>query len=504
MRKKNGFVLCLLASIALLSCDSQHKSLHEKQRPSWLSLCPDFSVTGKAPVEQNAECGHLDVKENPADANSDIVSLNVLRLPAVSAVPEKDPLFIIAGGPGQSATVIADGLHELFNEVRKNRDIVFVDQRGTGQSHPLECGVGDEDKVTLSEAEQEIALQKSVQLCVEKYGKHLTYYTTVHAVTDLDTVRHALGYEKINLWGGSYGSRVVLEYLRRFPAHSRTGVIDGVAPATMAMPWSMEADALSALQKIDAQCDATPACKARFGGVVNNAKKIAARLEKSPATLTIDHPRTQEKIPVTVRAQDFSSILRLALYSRELSSLLPQSLAAAAADDFALFGSLIFLAKAKNETADINYAMHFSVVCSEDYPLYKNKKAEESNVFLKANMVQKYSAICAQWPVGELPADFWSPIISDVPVLILSGGVDPVTPPPWGESVKSHLSQSKHVIAPGGHHIVSQEGCLSQLIAIFIADGKATNIDDKCAQAIQPLAIHVPAQAQASSSTGRD
>jgi pimeloyl-ACP methyl ester carboxylesterase len=482
-----GYLFCMAC---FAGCDRAHEAGQDKRVP-WLGLCPDFSKTGKASVEQNAQCGNFDVKENPQDPNSRKISLNVLLLPAVNPVPEKDPLFIIAGGPGQSAVVVAESIHSIFNDVRKNRDIIFVDQRGTGKSNPLECEFETETSQQLSEVEQKVFERQALVQCIEKIKDHAAFYTTNYAVADLDAVRAALGYEKINLWGGSYGSRVVLEYLRRYPAHTRTGVLDGVAPVAIALPWSMEADGLAALQTINQQCSKNPACVDSYGDIVKKAQAVSDRLVAKPEVITISHPRTQAKVTVNLSAEDFSGVIRLALYSRDLSSLIPRVISEAEAGNYELFASLIYLAKSKSDMAGISYGMHYSIVCNEDYPLYKDKNVLDSNVFLNAKSVQKYAEVCAQWPRAQLPADYWEPIKSDLPVLLLSGVGDPVTPPHWAEFVKEGLPNSMHIIVSGGHHIVSQEGCIAQLMAAFIANGNAKNLDTQCAQNIQPLAIHL-------------
>ncbi len=491
MREYSAVLFFLIALISLVGCDSSNQVDAEKNI-SWLNLCPDFSKTGKAPVEQNAQCGILDVAENPQDKNSKKIALNVLRIPAVNPVPEADPLFVIAGGPGQSAVVVAESMHSLFRDIRKNRDIVFVDQRGTGKSNPFPCEFDTESTKPMPIAEEEALGREAVKNCIAKIKDYAAYYTTHYAVQDLDAVRAALGYEKINLWGGSYGSRVVLEYLRRYSNHTRASVLDGVAPVAIALPWSMEADGLAALQAINKQCANTPACLTHFGDIVKKAQTISSRLLANPQDIKITHPRTQEKVIVNMAAQDFSSVIRLALYSRDFSSLLPQVISDAEAGDYSVLASLIYLAKSKSEMAGINYGMHYAVVCNEDYPLYKNKPATDANVFLNTQMVQKYSEVCEHWPRAQLPADYWAPIKSDLPVLALSGAVDPVTPPYWGEQVKAGLTNLTHIIAPGGHHIVSSEGCIAQLITAFIAKGDGTTLDASCAKNIQPLAIYIP------------
>jgi len=497
-----------LMLISLTACDRTHQLDQEKRVP-WLSTCPDFSKTGKAAIEQNAQCGRFEVKENPQDPDSHMITLNVLLLPAVNPVPEKDPLFIVAGGPGQSAVVVAESVHSIFNDIRKNRDIIFVDQRGTGKSNPLDCELESDASQQLPESEQNAFTRNAVVQCIDKIKDRAAYYTTNYAIADLDAVRAALGYEKINLWGGSYGSRVVLEYLRRYPTHTRASVLDGVAPVAIALPWAMETDGLAALQTINQQCAQVTACKNTYGDIVQKAQLVSNRLLTQPVTITIPHPRTQEKIVVDLSAGDFSGVIRLALYSRDISSLIPRVISEAEAGSYELFASLIYLAKSKSDMAGISYGMHYSVVCNEDYPLYKDKNAVESNVFLNALSVQKYSEICSQWPRAKLPDDYWQPVNSELPVLMLSGAVDPVTPPRWAELVKKDLKNATHIIVPGGHHIVTQEGCVAQLMTAFIVKGDSKDLDVGCVQNIQPLAIHLPVSAiantqQTSSSSSSD
>jgi len=487
-------VTIILASIVLAACDRTHSN-DQVNKIAWLNKCPDFSKTGKAPVEQNAQCGSFDVLENPQDPQGKKIGLNILRIPAVNPVPEKDPLFIVAGGPGQSAVVVAESIHRVFGEIRKNRDIVFVDQRGTGKSNPLDCDIEADSIKQLSEQEQKVLAHEATKKCVEKHKDHAAYYTTNYAVTDLDDVRKALGYEKINLWGGSYGSRVVLEYMRRYPTHFRAGVLDGAAPVAIALPWSMEVDGLAGLDSIGRQCADSPACSTQYGNIVEKARAVSDKLLLKPQEIKISHPRTQEKVTVNLTAQDFSGMVRLALYNRDVSSLLPQVISEADAGEYQLFASLSYLAKSKSDMAGISYGMHYTVACNEDYPLYKDKNAQDSNVFLNSQMVQHYSEVCAQWPLAQLPADYWDDVKSDLPVLILSGAMDPVTPPHWGDYVAKNLTNATHVVAPGGHHIITGEGCIAQLIAAFITKGDGKSLDTKCAGNIQPLAIHIPTSA---------
>ena len=488
--------LLTLLILGLSACDPAHQARGEQQ-VSWLSPCPDFSVTGKAPVVSNAQCGQFLVKENPADPASKNISLNVLRLPAVNPVPEKDPLFVIAGGPGQSAVMLADSIQATFSDIRKNRDIIFVDQRGTGKSYPLDCNLESDASKELSPEQQQQFEHDAIKTCIEKYRDEFKFFTTYQAIADLDAVRAALGYEKINLWGGSYGSRVVLEYMRYYANHVRAGVIDGAAPVAIALPLHMQEDAMAALQAINNQCAKTPACVSAYGDIVNKAEQVSERLSAHAIQVKVPHPRTQGKLVLNLTAQDFSGVVHLALYSRDLSTLLPLMISNAAAGDYELFASFMYLAKSKSELSGINYGMHYAVVCAEDYPLYKAQRDANASGFFEPFMGQKYTEVCEQWPQpstgnATLPADYWQPVASQLPLLILSGAIDPVTPPQWGELVASGFPNSLQVVAPGGHHIVTQEGCIGQLVALFIAHGDGKNLDTQCVKNIQPLALYIP------------
>ena len=183
----------------------------------------------------------------------------------------------------------------------------------------------------------------------------------------------------------------------------------------------------------------TPACVARYGDIVQKAKIVSERLLEKSITMTIPHPRTQETYTINLTHVDFAGVVRLALYSRDISSLLPEVISNAEAGNYQLFASLIYLAKTKSDMAGISYGMHFTVLCNEDYSQYKDKDPTESQHFLHADMVQGTTEVCAQWPHSEMPADYWQPIKSDIPVLMLSGAGDPVTPPHWAELVKEGM-----------------------------------------------------------------
>lgn len=476
----------------LQACSPQQEN--KSAASAFMHLCPGFVETGKAPLVYGAECGELTVKENPADANSSDINVAILRLPAISPVAAADPLFLIQGGPGGSSIDMANQIHGFFADVRKNRDLIFVDQRGTGKSNPLQCEQLTPDDLNLPEAmqtEKQLALLK---ICAEKYQTNSAFYTTIYAVQDLEAVRVALGYSNINLWGGSYGTRVALEYARRYPEQTRSIILDGVAPVSIALPKYFARDAMAALTAVNNECRAQTDCAESFGDIVKKAEAVLQRLialQGNGELLEVkyEHPRNQlvESLDLTPRA--FSSLLFMSLYSRDLTVLLPRAISYAEKEDYRLLAALSALASEQSTSMNIMDGMRYSVICNEDWSLISAEDIALIKPFLGFSFVKEMQAICDHWPKAELPADYWQPVTSNVPALLLSGKHDPVTPDTWAQAVAEHLPNATLLSAPGGNHSISAEGCVPQLIAQFIERASMQNVKSDCVNNIKPLPL---------------
>lgn len=478
------FSLSCAALLITAGCDGQQDV--KKNKISLLHLCPGFAETGKPALVYGAECGELSVKENPADSQSREISLQILRLPAISPAPKQDPLFLIQGGPGASSIDMANQVHWAFADVRKNRDLIFVDQRGTGKSNALQCEQLSEEEQLLPElAQSEISLQLA-KACAEKYRQQIPFYTTPYAVQDLDAVRRALGYEKINLWGVSYGTRVALEYMRAFPQRARVAILDGVAPVQLALPKYFQEDALAALQAVNSECQMQEKCKTLYGDIVEKTQLIAQRLAK-PVNIQFEHPRHQQATHILLTPKRFSSLIFMSLYSRDLSVLLPRAIAEAERGDYRLLASLSALAEEQPSFNNISEAMRYTVVCNEDAQFISAEDKVNAKAFFGINMLKDLSDVCALWPKAPLPENYNDPIKSSTPSLLLSGGHDPVTPARWAELVAKDLPNSRQLVAPGGNHSISMEGCLPKIIAQFIEMGEVEGISDDCVKHIASL-----------------
>lgn len=482
----------LLVPGLLLACSPQPEN--EFAANTIMKTCPGFVETGKSPLVYGAECGELTVKENPADPGSADIRVAILRLPAISPVADADPLFLIQGGPGGSSIDMANQIHGFFADVRKNRDLVFVDQRGTGKSNPLKCEQLKPDDLKMSEAVQTEKYLSLIKSCAEKYQAHSAFYSTVHAVQDLDAVRAALGYNKINLWGGSYGTRVALEYARQYPQQARTIILDGVAPVNIALPKYFARDAMAALSAVSSECLAQVDCAAEFGDIVQKAEAVLQRLkllqEKGEAlNVPYEHPRNQLIETLNLTPRTFSSLIFMSLYSRDLTVLLPRAISNAEKEDYRLLAAVYALSGEQSELMNIMEGMRYSVICNEDWPLISQADIEQSKPFLGYSFVKDMQPICALWPKAELPEDYWQPIKSDVPALLLSGKHDPVTPESWAKSVAEHLPNATLLSAAGGNHSISSEGCVPQLIAQFIERASMQDVKADCVNNIKPLPL---------------
>ena len=430
------------------------------------------------PVE--TVCGTYEVWEDRAKAAGRKLKLNIAVFPALSPHPEQDPLFILAGGPGQGATKTAPALYAAFDRVRRDRDIVFVDQRGTGKSNPLNCPANE--NATLEERLGVQPDDKELAKCLASYDADPSLYTTPIAMDDLDEVRAALGYEKINLWGGSYGTRAALVYVRQHGDRVRTMTIDGVAPFGLKLPLSVAKDGQRALDRVFDDCVADVACNKAFPDLRARFDKMLGELRSKPIDAKVAHPLTGEPTTAKIQAKHFAGIVRALLYVPELAALVPYTIDRATKGDFAPF---VAQAWAFGASMDIAAGMFLSVVCAEDVPFTMPEEIAEATrgSFVGADFMQETLDACKVWPRGKVAPDYRKPVHSDVPTLILSGELDPVTPAAYGEEAKRDLPNSEHRIVSGMGHGTTHPGCVGNLIADFVKVGSARGLDPVCLRA---------------------
>lgn len=438
-----------------------------------------------------ARCGELDVREDPSQPASRRIRLKVAVVPALNLRGPADPLFVLTGGPGQAASEFYVAAAGAFLRVHRERDIVLVDQRGTGGSNALDCEFPEDDELADMTPEQ---MRAHAETCLASLTADPRLYTTSVAVRDLDAVRAALGYERVNLYGVSYGTRVAQHYLRRFPQRVRTMVLDGVVPPDLALVADGALQAQRALDLIFERCRTEAACGKAFPDPAADFATLRAALERGPAAVTMADPVTGVLHTETIRPVHLQTAARFLSYSPDRAALLPLLL-----HEGAVRHNLAPLAAQADmlttHYADaVSYGMHNAVVCTEDAPLLRPATIDRgalARTYLGTLQLDGLIEICKIWPRGFIDDDFHAPLESAVPTLLLSGTADPVTPPSYAERVRSGLKQSLHVALEGQGHGQLGTGCVPRLLADFLERGATRDLDVGCTRAITPAPFFV-------------
>lgn len=429
------------------------------------------------PTGIEARCATLRVFEDRARGAGRELDLRVAVLPALGGSPEPDPLFLLVGGPGQAATEAGPQILERLDEIRQRRDVVLVDQRGTGASHPLDCRE-DEDEPLSRRFAPTLDLAET-RACLAALDADTTRYVTPIAMDDLDDVRHRLGYEQINVWGGSYGTRAALVYYRQHPDRVRSLILDGAAPPSIELQLLIPRQAQRALDLALDACEGDDACRSAFPDARQALSLLFEELAKAPRTLTLPHPRTHRPEELRIDRAGLAMAVLQALYVPDLTRLLPLAVERARSGDFAPW---VAMAGAFSESLGLSSGMFLSVICAEDIRRISPEKAREmtAGTFLGGDLLERMRAQCAEWPSAALPESYFAPVSGGVAALILSGDADPVTPPEWGEIAARELTSSRHVVVRGAAHGVSVMGCVPKLIAKFLDTRDAAGLDLSC------------------------
>lgn len=437
-------------------------------------------------LSEQVLCGSYTVHEDRARRQGRTIDLQIAVLPALRRPARPDPLFILAGGPGQGARRYARVVSRSFRALRRTRDIVLVDLRGMGGSHALECRQADDELARLSDP----PVDPRVCLSRLETDADVRLYTTPAAMEDLDEIRRAMGYDRINLWGGSFGTRAALIYARAFPSAVRMAVLDGAAPFELAIPTHMAEDGERALGLLAASCGTEPACAVRYPRLRASIDALLRQLDRAPVTFTLAHPRTGLQSQVRLTRDSVAALLRVLLYSPSHVSLLPFAVSEAIAGRVAPLVTLYAEGMAWSvDTMAVGTTL--SILCSEDLPRVDTQRAEAASAatFVGGAEVRTWRQLCAAWPRGASPdvTDAVGPV--PVPALVLSGDRDPATPPRWGELMRRYFTTSRHLVVNGAAHNVSFSGCAPELIARAMEDGLQALEEARCVDAIQLPAI---------------
>ena len=432
-----------------------------------------------------AMCSELTVPEDRSRPGSRPLPLFVARVPALTAAPRPDPLVLIAGGPGQSSVDLYLQMRRAFEPARRERDIVLLDQRGTGRSaEGYDCDLTESAAFDTNATEE---LRRAISDCLAELRRDPRLFTTSPAVADLDALREALGAEQWNLYGISYGTRVAQYYARRFPERVRAMVLDGVVPADLVLGPAIAADAQSALDGIFERCAATPACDARYPDIAAQFDGLRLRLASGPVSIDIADPTTGEIETRLFSGSDLAGVVRLMSYSAPTASLLPLAISEAYRGEYTLLAAQVDILS-DDLAAAISMPMHNSVVCTEDVPFYPERRRYglDGDAYLGSSVVDALETICEVWPAGAVDTELKKRLEFAGPVLLLSGENDPVTPPDNAIRVAAALSNAVHVIGRGQGHGMAGVGCAPRLIGVFLETASPAAVDAECLDAEPP------------------
>ena len=427
-----------------------------------------------------AWCGHYRVYEDRDAGAGSQIPVYVVVLPALSANPQPDPVFFLHGGPGGAATEAIGGMSKVLADAWVDRDLVFVDQRGTGDSNPLDCAASSAE-APLQNYFRAFLDPDYVRQCLAGQRANVTLYTTPIAMDDLDEVRAALGYERINLFGASYGTRAGLVYLRRHAKHVRSAVFKGVAPTNMKNPLPFARAAQRGLEALFDACERDGQCQRAYPRFRQDWDAALARFERGPVTAHVRHPRTGKTERVTIPRGVFADAIRHLLYNVNGASRIPQIVHRAAEGDFDRFAQAE-LNQAMGYERLLSEGMFMTVTCSEDIQFIREDEIGPASdgTFLGDYRVRRQLAACELWGRGDVNESYLQPVRARTPVLLLSGRDDTATPFEGGEEVARHLPNATHVIIPNQSHGFANPNCEFKLITDFIKVAGPNTLDTSC------------------------
>lgn len=441
-----------------------------------------------------AFCAKFPVPENRADLKSRKIDLRLAIVKSASAVPEKDLVVYLAGGPGQSAIQTYPEMAPVFAPLLKHHDLLLLDQRGTGGSHPLTCPAVEKQMEKLADTAPTPAQRAElVGQCATEVGKTSDprYYTTTDAVADLEAVRKALGAPKLDVVGVSYGTRMAQHYASAHPDAVRSIVLDGVVPNQMILGETFAEALQHALKLQAAACTATPACKKAFGDWYATLHLLHDKLKNEPPQqITFEDPYSYEPVTRTVSADTLASVARFFAYSSATAALLPLAVTEAAQGNYApLMGQSQLLTG--DLSGSMEGGMQLSVLCTEDASLL-TPRPQDADTLLGNQLIEGFEAQCKVWPHGLMPKDFHAPFKSSIPTLLISGERDPVTPPSYAAEVLKGLSDGRSLVVKGlGHAEAINAGCMPSLVDQFIDKRQPKQLDAQCLDRLGPIPAFV-------------
>ena len=444
------------------------------------------SLTAPRVEAVEAQCATLSVPENHAAPAGRRIELAIALVPAQGQA-EPDPILLLAGGPGQSALESYPLIQHAFADVLRTRSVLLIDARGTGKSHPLRCeDDAADDAMTDAASDTPATARAAAVRCRDALAKtsDLRFYGTGDHIRDLDLVRAALGVRKLNLIGVSYGTRVAQQFAKRYAQHTRTVTLDSVAPNTLVLGQEHARNLDAALHWQIARCAADAACLRNLGDIGAKLQALRDRLHHGGlAVVRYRDPVTGDWRNDVPTYGHLALLLRLYAYQPQAAAMLPLIVNAASKGHYESL-----LAQSRMIFDDVSglimQGMALSVGCTEDTELVRDPA--DADTLMGSDFVDFINAQCEVWPKGRRDADFRAPLTGNVPVLAISGELDPVTPPRYGAEVVKSLPNGRHLVLPGQGHGVLGIGCMPKLFAQFVESAQVRALNAGCLGRLKP------------------
>ncbi len=473
---------------ALVAASASHAA-----SPVPARMAPELTRCDGEGLDANARCGIVRVPEDRTKSHGRLLPIHFVVLPATGRTTD-DPLVVLPGGPGAGGAESAAGIAQLFAPLRKSRDLLLIDQRGTGSSNPLNCpDNSSEERPLRAVAGADVANTIACRNVLAKKAD-LRLYFTREAVLDMEQVRKSLGYDRLDLFGQSYGTRIALDYVRLFPDRVGQTVIRGAAPVDMRLPFTSPKDVQRSFDRLAELCKSQQPCHDHYD-LQKDLRRILARLNRRAAPITLKDPQTGKVTTGKLDRLGFGTVIFSMLYIPRFYVQLPPLLHQAAES-----GNFSPLAQAAapfilGANEGLAWGMYNSVICDEDVrriPRTKISAASKGTLTGRLPIDDSIKS-CSVWPVANIPKDYLEPVRTTKPVLIISGEFDPVAGDNWGAHVAATLPNSLHLVVPGASHLPPLNKCTADIVSNLYDGSALQKLDTSCVARVERPSLKVAA-----------
>lgn len=425
-----------------------------------------------------AECGSLRVFENRAAKTGRTIRVHFILLKA--AHPSGKVIYVNFGGPGPELAqvpYVADGLFQKeLSALRSRYDILFVDERGFGQSHSIPCDLSPPGEPAIYFLHLWPANLLTACRTKDARNTDLAQYNTTNAIADLDDLRAALGYAKLGFDVDSYGTFTALLYMRAYPQNVESAVLQGVAPpGIMNQTREFASGAQDSLDRLAGECDADVKCRARFPHFRAHFFALLQRMSRAPMTVQVRDPRKHVET-VRLSREVFVDAVRHMLYSPDTAAFLPLILEQAYQGNTLALGNAVELLT--QGFAGIDTGAFLSYTCAEVMP-FTNSPADvryARTTWYGDDRELAQQAACRIWNVPAFPASFNQPVSSSAPVLMVNGSDDPATPPNEAKAELTYLSHGALMLVRNAPHD-AESPCVDRTVEQFVRADSAAGLN---------------------------